>query len=325
MVEEFKNNQTGNVGESETLTPETKTEESQGNSPLGQKKESSVRTYANDIADLIRKGTTISGIALSEQKRKLENQNLSKEPEENRSSKDRSKLMIIVSVILVLISVIIITISYFFFEGGNESKPQELRFESLVFSNSEVEADLTDLDRVSTLKKLNQERIGFNGVLGSIANIYPTKSEGSIKSKISSGEFLSKVAGGASQVFIRSLEDDFMIGVHSFDGNQGFLIFEIESFQNTLSGSLDWEKSMLDNLWPMFWITKPNIESVSGGLNTFKDVVVSNKDARELKDASGKTALIYSFPDRRYLVITTNRSTLLEVFKRIAEKNKTGQ
>jgi hypothetical protein len=60
-------------------------------------------------------------------------------------------------------------------------------------------------------------------------------------------------------------------------------------------------------------------ESAPGIIDTaFKDRVVENRDARVIENAEGTILLLWTFLDRRTILITTNEATLREVISRMA-------
>ena len=58
------------------------------------------------------------------------------------------------------------------------------------------------------------------------------------------------------------------------------------------------------------------------GEDVFVDKYVQNHDARVLEN-NGETKLIYSFADRKYLIITNNEEALTDIFKKFTSSNYT--
>jgi len=297
---------------------------------LDRVKKSSIRTYAGDIAALISRGLSISDVAVSEQKKK------EKGPEPPPKEARGNKLIAFAAVLFILLGISAGIYALFFTSQDNFKEITEIP--SLIFVNDDVELPLNeDLDRIATLRGLNRAREEVRGSLGEVANIYITVTKvideetGEEEKRIvGTREFLDKVDISTRASFKRALGDNFMFGVHSFDGNQAFLLFEIEDFENALPGILDWEKLMLDDLWQMFYNQRPETaleEKIDPDAPTttpskffkkgFEDIILKNRDARILEDQEGGAALIYSFPDRGHLIITTDRATLIEVFDRL--------
>lgn len=155
---------------------------------------------------------------------------------------------------------------------------------------------------------------------------------------------------------IRNLEPLYLFGIHEFDGNQPFFIFKTQQFELVFSGMLEWEQSMNLDLYPLFGdivtapastvpatapdalatsstattsatssavVTAPVNESFPTGsqrVAAFKDIVVSNTEARVLRDREGKSVLVWAFLDANTLVLATNEFTLREIRERLTAR-----
>jgi len=283
------------------------------------KKESSIRTYAGDISNLIRKGVSLSDVALSEQKRNLEKGSGSKLINERKESQKKNKKIIVGSLVFIILGLLVIGGSFIF--KKEDKIINNLEIIPLISSNSSQELSLEGLDRIEIFKKINQNRLSVQNVLGSVTNLVITDGSEENKILVSTSNFFEKIDVRARQSFVRALGDKFMLGIHSFDGNQGFFVFEIKSFENALSGILDWENLMLDDFWPMLYEERPKTRvEEEGGIareESFEDIIIKNKDTRVLKDIDGNFILVYSFPDRKHLIIATKESTMIEAIDRL--------
>lgn len=143
---------------------------------------------------------------------------------------------------------------------------------------------------------------------------------------ISSQTLLSVIAPGIPEELTRTISpSEYLLGTHVFDGNQEFLILRVESYEQAFSGMLEWERTMQQELTPLFTRTpRPRIategasstQTVSLLTTPFRDKVVANHDARVILNESGDILLLWSFIDRNTLVITTNNNTLSEIISR---------
>jgi hypothetical protein len=138
--------------------------------------------------------------------------------------------------------------------------------------------------------------------------------------KIDAGERLSttdEIFGGNNTSIpfrvLKNIEDNkVMFGALVLRSSTPFIVFKISSFSNAWAGMLEWEKTIAKDLEPIIRVNRPDA-SISGG---FIDEVISNKDARIIKDEQGDI-LLYSFIDSNTLVITTSRSVLKELVRRV--------
>jgi len=112
---------------------------------------------------------------------------------------------------------------------------------------------------------------------------------------------------------LRSFRSEFMFGIHSFNGNQPFMILNTDFFESTFAGMLKWEPFMAQEILAMF-----GTDITPGILDReFEDFVVKNRDLRVLRDDEGEIILLYSFFNRDRLIISTDTETLDEVITRL--------
>lgn len=98
--------------------------------------------------------------------------------------------------------------------------------------------------------------------LGLMARLYLTQATNTnaLPPVVPIDTFLSTVAPNASSELLRSFTGEYLLGVHSYDGNQAFLILGVEGFEAAYAGMLAWEISMPQELSPLFTRTpRPRI------------------------------------------------------------------
>ncbi|HVU06514.1 MAG TPA: hypothetical protein VHE10_01865 [Candidatus Paceibacterota bacterium] len=117
---------------------------------------------------------------------------------------------------------------------------------------------------------------------------------------------------------LRSLGDQYMVGLYSYDKQVPFIILKNTFFQNAFSGMLDWERDLGQDMMPLIRITYPEINSNSLADN-FDDVVISNTDVRTLKDTTGRLVLAYAFADKDTIIVTTSENGLKFLLDRILQ------
>jgi hypothetical protein len=105
---------------------------------------------------------------------------------------------------------------------------------------------------------------------------------------------------------VRSFGDEYMFGIYSFDTNEPFIILTVDDYAIAYSGMLKWELDAGKDLATLFNIPTQNSSSTL----VFKDETAKNKDMRVLKDSAGTPLVLYSFIDRKTLVITKNENVL---------------
>ena len=107
------------------------------------------------------------------------------------------------------------------------------------------------------------------------------------------------------------LEKDFMLLSFGRNGNYPVFIFKSKSYTYVFSEMLKWEKSLADDLEAVF----PKAGLI--GNDSFADKYIQNHDAR-VAEKDGNIDLIYSFADRKYLIITNSQEALAETFRRFS-------
>lgn len=296
-----------------------------------------IRTYEGDISDAVRfKKASIAGIAVAEQKRREEDGvDFSEEKKENYFQKflNKKTLIIVGSVLIFIVALIIIILS---FTGSDDSENVKIlpTQTEIIFSNETKNIDITELNKETFISKILEERRINTSQLGSITNLLITNKIAGATKISTTNEFLNLLGIKLPFSLSKYIDGEFMLGIHSVRNIELFLILKTSSFENAFTGMLEWEKNMENDLGPIF-IESPN--KATGDINidltttngtttsesfinvkkTFEDIVIKNKDTRVLNDLNGNSKLMYSFPDRKTILITTNQYTMIEVLDRL--------
>jgi hypothetical protein len=146
---------------------------------------------------------------------------------------------------------------------------------------------------------------------------------------LSAQDFFTLLAPHMPPDLARSLQPNFLLGVHVYNGNQPFVILSVYSYEEAYAGMLSWEQYLQGDLSPLFNYT-PSPRIPEEGIATtststtsqfiqtgFTDKIVENHDARVLQNENGDIYLLWTFLDRNTLVITTNDATLREIISRL--------
>lgn len=314
----------------DSLNPNTKNPES--DSAL-----KAVRTYEDDVAQALRqKGASLGSVFMAESK-KRESLGAQVMSDDGRINKKRI-LTILLIIFLSLLSIGLLGfLVWKIFLTPAITPPFSL--ETLIPSDSEKYLNIKGLSPEEVLSLLRKERDEAAGSLGAVValNLY-------IKNDLDDGtpnntpvyadDFFKAIASKAPGKLYRSLLPEFLLGGHIFDGNQPFIVFQVDSYQNAFAGMIEWEKYIKSDL-SVFFETKEKITINSDEVppiasttpdspdiplvpESFEDAVLRNKDVRILRNANGEILLLYSFPDRQTLVITTNENTFRELLDRLS-------
>lgn len=270
----------------------------------------SIRTLENDIADYTKeKNFSVLDIVAEEVKvRGLSFEN--PETEEGFFSKYKKNIAVLVSAIIILAG------GYFgvsrLLERNmsiNNSMLDKITEGPILADNRiEVEVETYQGKKDIFLGKM-EDALGEDNVGAKLTEISLVKSDSGRKISMDK-EDLFTVAG----IYIpQNLEDfldkEFMLLNFKNDGDYPVLVFKTDSYNYVFSEMLKWESKMLESLDSVF------PQSDFTGEDVFIDKYIQNHDARVLENNS-EINLIYSFVDRKYLIVTNNEDALTEVFKR---------
>ena len=296
-------------------------EEAPANAPTDKPEDTlqTVRTYRSDVMEAVKGGKhTVSSIVLAEQKRRLTS-GFGSDMEVGEEKKINWNLIIIgASVLLVLAGLGAIGTLLFFKKEEVPTIPPPLVLpQESIFSDREKELPVSRFTRQEILGLVSfetkQENIPTNQVQTFVFSkqVPGTTPEGAailLKERIGIKEIFAATQGSVPQALLRAIDDPFIFGVYSFRGNNPFLILTTNVYESAFSGMLQWEKTILQDLAPLF--------GVRDGGGGFTDVVIKNRDARILENDAGETVLLYSFLDKKTLIITTDNTTFDELVRR---------
>jgi hypothetical protein len=89
------------------------------------------------------------------------------------------------------------------------------------------------------------------GLVARIQVVKPTASGDSVQ-EVSAPEFLQTLAPQIPPELVRTIEPQMLLGVHSYDENQAFMLLKADSYETAYSGMLAWEATMQSDLSPLF-------------------------------------------------------------------------
>jgi hypothetical protein len=274
-----------------------------------------VRTYQSDVARALKekKGSVVD-IAAAEEKRRQEQGGIATAYDDTAIKKNR---MLAFAIFFVVVGVGVF--GYLFFtEKQKETTKTETGtpiVSSIIFVNTQKEIPIDEKEGDALVSEIAKEIVGANIRLDFMEQFFFTKTEGTIKTIVPAGDFSSLVFEHIPPTLIRSFEKEYLVGVHAFNGNTPFFLARLNFFENAFSGMLKWERFMADDILPFFG--KTNTPKTLGGNEAFEDYVLMNQDTRVLRDSLGDIVLLYAFPDRKTLVITTDQDTFKEIIDRL--------
>jgi len=187
--------------------------------------------------------------------------------------------------------------------------------------NIQYEVPAGGLSRQDLMQALVLARNEVELATGEIAHLYLTRALSGKAILFSTFDFFDVLRLRIPDPFIRTLDKQFMLGIHRSETREPFLVLETSFFENAFPGMIAWEPFMNVDLSPLFGQKlegEPPVNASPTAPSPFIDLVINNKDARVLYNEFGGMVLLYAFVDRNTIIITTTQETFLEVFKRMS-------
>ncbi len=281
-----------------------------------------LRTYTSDMADAIRTDeVSVIKIALAE-KEKRDQEAMYQKAEGTKTS----KILLMIGGVVLIVGAIIG--SYLLIQKKKDKDtpmPTPEAMKTFISYNASSDIDVTDastsVELMDAIKK--QER----PTGGLVKVFFLTQKVNNLSESITSKRFISILKTSIPGPLIRSLADKFLLGRYSNqsspnerDKSAMFLILETNDYNQAYISMLEWEETMLRDLFVLF-----NITNSEGDNSIFekpwRDTIVNNKDARVLYDDEGQAILYYVFMNKSTFVIANNQEALKEIIARLIIKN----
>lgn len=121
----------------------------------------------------------------------------------------------------------------------------------------------------------------------------------------------SSINPATAGLLIRNIDQHYYtLGkIHKDGTDEPFIIIPVISYDNTFAGIL----SIESNLHALFTNIPPGHSSTS--IESYRDIIVEQQDARVLKDIDGNDIVAYSIVNKKTLILTTDRGVLAQLIK----------
>lgn len=255
-----------------------------------------IRTYAADMSSAIKqRGETLAGIVNRESVSR-------KKPEISEAEKTaqmRKRLIGGGAIALALVGIFAVGGALFF---SQKDEPVVVPEQGIIFANDTAEVILQpNSDLEDELAHLRRNR---NLSLGEVLRVEVIENG----ARITGSDLALRL--GIPSALARDITG-MMLGIHSFDRNQPFMIFEVLAYDRAFGAMLSWERDIARDLGDVY---KPTHATTSAPLLSFEDKIIRNLDTRISQDA---WPILYTFPERKMLIVTTNEFTLQEILTRL--------
>ncbi|MDP3958330.1 MAG: hypothetical protein Q8Q36_02610 [bacterium] len=270
-----------------------------------------VRTFEADLASVMKekKGSVVT-IALAEHRKR------ETALETRATAPKRNFLFLFLS--LLAISGGLAFVGYVYFARDKGAATEEIAKQSgLIAAETFLEVPTGGMSQAKLIAAVNAELKNPGLRLDTIEELSFTTTGAGGKERITTERFFSLMGARVPPVLLRSFKEEFMVGVHAFNGSNAFIVLKTDFYENAFLGLLKWEQSMAAELLPFFGV---RIDASNRYLldKKFEDITVKNRDARALLDHNGDVVLLYSIPNRETVVITSAEETMDEVVRRLS-------
>ncbi len=279
-----------------------------------QLKNKNVETYTRDMAKAIEggQGGIIKKIIHEEEKYEAEKIKLSPESKKN-------ELFMIISVVLVAIAVAILAYLWFSSDDKVNTVPVAPVAASIIFTDDTTFKEVDGLNKEKIEELISSETSNTKVKVGGVEGIYLTEGQKVIGLK----RFNDLIKGNLTGDQLGLMGDNFLLGafksgLSSVSPNIGdpFMLLKVKSFTDIFPVMRAWENKMLYDLGGLFGVTlSPDTNYLF--TKSFEDGIVSNKNARILRDNNGGIVLMYVFINDNSIVITNSELATNEVILRI--------
>lgn len=275
-----------------------------------------IRTYRGDVEDEVHtKNISMVSVVAAEEERKAKQ----KLKEDTRKKTVYATFFYIFgSIVLLGAGAAAVFYAYLASLPQDEAARISQKDEPLVFVERSQIVLIATSSRAALLSALTAAKNVENNTVGTFERLIVATSS-TISNDLSSGDFFSLLEARISAPFIRSLGKPVLIGLHSYGKTVPFIVLSSVSYNQSFAGMLHWESSMREDLSPFI---DPGATTTRA--TPFEDAVIRNRDARVVRDSSGKIIFLYAFPDEKTIVITEEADTLIEIVRRFGSTKSIG-
>lgn len=219
-------------------------------------------------------------------------------------------------------------IAYQYYAAGTTAPSAEPSIASLIFADERTE--LTDTG--AGLMKAFVASARTSLPEGGVRIVYLASTTPNGKQFVSGDRFMRALGLPAPDILLRNIEPESTVGViHAVGETRAFFILKVSSYDATFRGMLDWETSVdrdLVLLYPAYQdavatsslaaTSPPATVTTLVSQRQFSDEIVSSNDVRVLRDAKGRSILLYGYRDKTTLIIARDPAAFSELASRLS-------
>ncbi len=280
-----------------------------------------LRTYQYDVKEAIEgKNITLSQMMMSEKQKQRDNfQKKSDVFEKQKPPVNFERIFIYgISIILFIISGAIVYITQDYVRSNiiaSPNDPNSWAYSNIIDSEKNIKIETAGESANSITQKIqnviDKNELSNREILEIILSkniiVNDNGKDKEIKSRLTTRDFFNILGKSSDHPLVRSLGDNFVLGIQKNSFSDPFIIIQSEDINQTYTELIRWENSMTNDLGKIFFRTIGNPADYRG--SNFNDVIINNKDVRVLKNNQNQVVLFYSIVDNKNIIITNNEST----------------
>ncbi|MDE1975133.1 MAG: hypothetical protein KGI49_01330 [Patescibacteria group bacterium] len=238
--------------------PATQVSDDAAHQPIDTSVLKPLRTYENDVAEVLRdRGTSKVAMAIAESRKKGQGESVGSEQETDASGQHHGTgtkmVMLSISLLLLLGG---LAGAYFLYsksplagQSPVSTQSQDQQPASLVQADSRVALYIDGLSANDILLKIKSE-MSKPQAPGTIKEIVPAKTENGAPYRVSATDMANVMDIPAPGIILRTLQPEWMLGVYSDNAGDksAFVVVKTDFFQNAFAGMLQWESLMPDDI-----------------------------------------------------------------------------
>lgn len=218
-----------------------------------------LRTYEDDVKEAMStQNASVARIVLSEQKKK----------EKEIKVEEKNSIKSPVNIKKILIAILLVAVGGGISYGAylwQKSRPVETRQAlirpPIIETDSQIEVVVGDKNKSEALGSMRQT-LDARFAVENVREIFLTKTvvvttaEGSENKKaaLNTEDFFGFIGAIPPSRLTRSLNKEFLLGVYSLsEENDPFLLFKVDDYENAFISMLEWEKTLVRDITPIFY------------------------------------------------------------------------
>lgn len=146
-----------------------------------------------------------------------------------------------------------------------------------------------------------------------VTQFYPTEQTEAGERILSAREIFEPISTRIPRNLLYTLNETSMFGSVTTEENKPFIVFRSYNFDVLFAGLLSWERSMYEDLEPLFG----GGGTLDAPSTSFTDAVRNNASIRILYDARGEEILLYAIVNRNTVIITNSTEALARIIERL--------